>query len=52
MSDMAAENPDDTSVLEVHEWSLDTLEGRMRKSRRNAFKSKISRYNNNEVLDE
>ncbi len=52
MRDMVSENPEDASILEVHEWSLDNLESRMRKSRRSIYKSKLSRYNHNRVLDE
>ena len=52
MADMAAENPADADVLELHGWSLDNLEKRMRKSRRSIFKGKISRYNFNGTLDE
>ncbi|MFT4547342.1 MAG: hypothetical protein ACI9UA_000732 [Pseudoalteromonas tetraodonis] len=52
VNDMASESPEDASILEVHEWSLDNLEKRMRKSRRSIFKSKLSRYNHNSVLDE
>lgn len=52
IGDMSDENPEDASVLEVHEWSLDNLEKRMRTSRRSAFKNRLSRYNRNGNLDE
>ena len=52
MHEMVRENPENASILEVHEWSLDNLESRMRKTRRSIYKSYYSRYNFNRVLDE
>ena len=52
ISDMREANPEDASVLDVHEWSLDNLDSRLRKSRRLIWKTSISRYNRNQVLDE
>ena len=52
IGEMREANPEDASVLDVHEWSLDNLDSRLRKSRRLIWKTSISRYNRNQVLDE
>ncbi len=49
---MTAADPEDAAVLEVHDWTSTTSRVACAKAVASIWKSKISRYNFNDVLDE